>query len=607
MIEKFFERSVAEKMSPYSDDRAICLRTVFVDSMQASVEIAEKIYNDLMLPLNSTGMFGLCTDEEDHVKFDKLFETFKGEFFKWDEAALWGRYSLKTDKIKNKASLKRQEKRLLALRRDYAYEEKIYHDRLQRAEDYAKGFSGEDSNRAFVKALLHNTDHTPTSHGGTSDADIEFKIRKYSTKDDVYMSSLTLCIRYYSLGTNLNAAAEYLKSWLDEMASTYGCISGLVGKGMMIWQFAIPEMVYFSNCKDGLVRGADGYDYDSRDWLEVNYAEGIGWANVFSNKIADKVVDIERAKKLSDVEIIALNDGGISVCSKKQFTEFNSEETEELYPYFWNCLRPGSSTKKITYLDKNVHDLAIPEYAYEVDGEYVTFSRGNFDFITIPIEELFPVNEEQPYTVDYESIFRMLEDNFGAKCKLYGEAELTCDDISRMIVEARNRSVYPLVICAAAPVVDHLDDLSKSNVTFEKLSEDETEIIEGFQYSKDIRFRSCINKIVDENYPLLWIESKISPVKLLRVLGFDDCIQAPFAKISQNWYDEYGAVPTVIGFGEIEYMLKKPVPKSKAMKLAIEHFEYASASFEVMDDLRESVLKYAHELTVSQTWRLEFI
>lgn len=90
MIEKFFERSVAEKMSPYSDDRAICLRTVFVGSMQASVEIAEKVYNDLMLPLNSTGMFGLCTDEEDHVKFDKLFETFKGDFFKWDKAALWG-------------------------------------------------------------------------------------------------------------------------------------------------------------------------------------------------------------------------------------------------------------------------------------------------------------------------------------------------------------------------------------------------------------------------------------------------------------------------------------------------------------------------------------
>lgn len=83
----------------------------------------------------------------------------------------------------------------------------------------------------------------------------------------------------------------------------------------------------------------------------------------------------------------------------------------------------------------------------------MTFSRGNFDFITIPIEELFPVNEEQPYTVDYESIFRMLEDNFGAKCKLYGEAELSCDDVSRMIVEARNRSVYPLVICAVPTVI----------------------------------------------------------------------------------------------------------------------------------------------------------
>ncbi len=633
MLRNFFEKSVAERTSYYSDERAICLHTVFLDSMQATFKIAEKVYDDFLLALKPIGMFDAGTSDRGSVKIDELLKTFQSELLKWDGSYFMSDFFLKTDKIKNKADLKKQEKKLLSLGGDCSYEDGVFCDRLQRAEKYAKQFSGDESKKAFIKELLHCTKYAPTFYNGCADANIDFNVKKYGTKEGIYQATLSVRIRCYSLGTNLNDTAEYMRNWLERMAYDYGCVSGFVGKGALSGQFDSPQMVYFSDYKNGIVQEADGNEYEAKDWVEVNFAEGIEWANVFSDKISDKILDIEIVKKISTLEIKSLNMGNIAIFSTGDFSEFSAEDVDKLNPYFFNCLRPGSSTIEITNLRMNVHDLSIPESAFAINGKYVTFSRGNFDFITKPMDEILANDTEQSNITDYDRICTMMETNFGAKCIVFYEDELCSDDIARMIVKVRNSAKYPLIICADTPVTDYLDELSKSDMIFEEKTEIEyndcqdggEELRREFQCnfcsenelkqklietgknhtaSSKVCLRECIKDNTDENVKMIWIETEIPPIKLLYRLGFDNCIQAPFIQISMDWFNEYGAVPTVIGNNTIEYMLRKPIPKAKAMKVALEHFRYAPLSFQ---NVQQSIINYAVELTQTVIWHLEFI
>lgn len=630
-----FEKAAAERASYYIDQRALCLHAVFVGSAQDSMLFAEKVYEDFLFSQKSNGLFESMTDERQNVRVEQLLNVFRNEFEKWEESQFISDFFLKTDRIRTKKDLKERENKLLAIGPDFLYEQKVLDAWFRKCEKYAARFPESERKEILVKKLLHGAQDVPGFCGNFEDARIWLSAKKYGTPKDLYKVTLSVRIQVESLGEHVNAAADCLRKWLEGVSEQYACVSGFVGKGALSGQFVSPQMEYFAWYEDGIVESSNGDRYGAKEWMEANFAEGIEWANVFSPCIVNKIRNAEKLKSVAGIEIKKMKSGSIAISSKKNFRDFSAEEAEKLYPYLEGCLRPGNVTIKIKNLSHNLHDLSIPESWYRIAGDSITFSRGNFEFITSVPDETALSRTEADGSVNCAKICEMLSSAFDANCVLFQKDRLSMDDVEKMMREAEKNGNFPLIFCVDTPIMEHLDSLSQSNEKLrkntyipeiqEKDNVDDDEIPEDVLFDKDRlkeafqktknffeakadnHCREYLNIATKKNNSMIWMETNVHPLQILEMLVFNECLQIPFFRISKSWYTRYGAVPTVIGQKAVEYQLKTPVTENDAIDLAIEHFRYAPYSFEVMNDLETAILAYARQLTRSTAWHMEFI
>ena len=95
----------------------------------------------------------------------------------------------------------------------------------------------------------------------------------------------------------------------------------------------------------------------------------------------------------------------------------------------------------------------------------------------------------------------------------------------------------------------------------------------------DDRFSCYWNSDNDMTYPLILAKIPVkNPWEIFAYLPFgnwNDCPDTPdLMAAAKCWFEQYGAVPAAMSHDELEFLLPAPVPKEKAMEVALEQYGF---------------------------------
>lgn len=120
---------------------------------------------------------------------------------------------------------------------------------------------------------------------------------------------------------------------------------------------------------------------NTSEWLQLRYIEGLEWATVIPKHIAEHIKDKEKLIDTENASFIQLSDEISMLQSKKSIMEHNRKDYAEVYPCFKDCLRPGFSKWNVMNVRECGEDLYFIDDEYQIEGNFVKFSRGQFDFV----------------------------------------------------------------------------------------------------------------------------------------------------------------------------------------------------------------------------------
>ena len=382
ILKDYVVKSMAERDLYYVDERALCLHATFNGSMQEVITIAESVYSDFVIAFEPKGMFDCLTDCRHRIKVNHLLDAFKSELVENGVSLFITDFYLRTDHIKTKTDVMKRQDALIASGGCSRYENKVWKQRIKNAKAWARKFERQERDKRKIEALLHCKTYLPSSYQGVSDARCSFECRTYGNAENTFMAVLSFRISLYSLGDNVNDAAEVMKAWLKKTAEKYTCVTGYVCTGPFYGFFDSPQMSYFNRVSGGIILDANGNLFECKEWITSHYTDGIEWANVLSKKVVDKIKGIEDLRENERIEFCELKNGGVILAFCKNLDGFSSLDIDPIYSNIKDCLCPGSSSYEIDALKYNIFDLPIYPDNYEVREGEVFFSRGDFDFIT---------------------------------------------------------------------------------------------------------------------------------------------------------------------------------------------------------------------------------
>ena len=93
------------------------------------------------------------------------------------------------------------------------------------------------------------------------------------------------------------------------------------------------------------------------------------------------------------------------------------------------------------------------------------------------------------------------------------------------------------------------------------------------------RFSSYWDDDTEMTYPLILAKIPVkNPWEIFAYLPFgnwNDCPNTPeLMAAAKYWFEQYGAVPAAMSHDELEFLLPAPVPKEKAMDVAVEQYGF---------------------------------
>ena len=93
------------------------------------------------------------------------------------------------------------------------------------------------------------------------------------------------------------------------------------------------------------------------------------------------------------------------------------------------------------------------------------------------------------------------------------------------------------------------------------------------------RFSSYWDDDTEMTYPLILAKIPVkNPWEIFAYLPFgnwNDCLDTPeLMAAAKYWFEQYGAVPAAMSHDELEFLLPAPVPKGKAMEVAVELYGF---------------------------------
>ena len=128
-------------------------------------------------------------------------------------------------------------------------------------------------------------------------------------------------------------------------------------------------------------------------------------------------------------------------------------------------------------------------------------------------------------------------------------------------------------------VLEELTGQRKEEAEDDDMSWDE-EILGEMEggYDND-RFSCYWNSDNDMTYPLILAKIPVkNPWEIFAYLPFgnwNDCPDTPeLMAAAKYWFEQYGAVPAAMSHDELEFLLPAPIPKEKAMEVALEQYGF---------------------------------
>lgn len=117
------------------------------------------------------------------------------------------------------------------------------------------------------------------------------------------------------------------------------------------------------------------------------------------------------------------------------------------------------------------------------------------------------------------------------------------------------------------------------------------------------RFASYWNHETDMTYPLILAKIPVkNPWEIFAYLPFgnwNECPDTPeLMAAAKYWFEQYGAVPAAMTHDELEFVVPAPVPKERAMELAVEQYGFCPD----MDQGEGSIGALADTLWQSTVW-----
>lgn len=118
---------------------------------------------------------------------------------------------------------------------------------------------------------------------------------------------------------------------------------------------------------------------------------------------------------------------------------------------------------------------------------------------------------------------------------------------------------------------DSLEDFDMDMEAFIGEYDSEPEMMSGFSTLLDYSTEDTFETILFE----IPTRQPWEVVDYLPFGGWNEC-PAPreMAAICKHWYEEYGAIPTVVTHDVFEMRLPQPVPSDKALEVAKEHYAF---------------------------------
>ena len=128
-------------------------------------------------------------------------------------------------------------------------------------------------------------------------------------------------------------------------------------------------------------------------------------------------------------------------------------------------------------------------------------------------------------------------------------------------------------------VLEELTGQRKEEAEDDDLDWDEEILGEMEGGYENVRFSCYWNSDTDMTYPLILAKIPVkNPWEIFAYLPFgnwNDCPDTPdLMAAAKYWFEQYGAVPAAMSHDELEFLLPAPVPKEKAMDVAVELYGF---------------------------------
>lgn len=118
---------------------------------------------------------------------------------------------------------------------------------------------------------------------------------------------------------------------------------------------------------------------------------------------------------------------------------------------------------------------------------------------------------------------------------------------------------------------DSLEDFDMDMDAFSGEYDGEPEVMSGFSALLDYSTEDTLEIILFE----IPTGQPWEVVAYLPFGGWNECpAPSEMAAICKHWYEEYGAIPTVVTHDVFEMRLPQPVPSDKALEVAKEHYAF---------------------------------
>ena len=159
------------------------------------------------------------------------------------------------------------------------------------------------------------------------------------------------------------------------------------------------------------------------------------------------------------------------------------------------------------------------------------------------------------------------------------ENEADCYEFDLKTVEEYRKKMLAVPVKDGKVILEKLTGQRKEEAEDDDLDWEEEVLGEMEGGEPNDRFSNYWNDDTGMTYPLILAKIPVkNPWEIFAYLPFgnwNECPDTPeLMAVAKYWFEQYGAVPAAMSHDELEFELPSPIPKEKAMEVAVEQYGF---------------------------------